>query len=86
VTLRLLTAALVLLVTGGAALAATGTLDTGALTPQATGSRTAAEIMNTGAAARTKGGEKPPPPSLKSASPQAGMGVPGPAGNARPNE
>lgn len=66
--------------------AATGTLDTGALTPQANGSRTAAEVMNTGAAARTKGGETPRSPSLQSASPRAGTGVPGPAANAKPNE
>jgi hypothetical protein len=56
----------------GPAFANTGTLDIGALTPQATGSRTAMEIMNTGAAARTQGGEKPKPAQPQSSPRQAG--------------
>ncbi len=46
-----------LLVASASARAATGTLDTGALTPQTSSSRTAAEVENTGAAAQ-KGHEK----------------------------
>jgi hypothetical protein len=41
-----------LLVLAAPARAATGTLDTGALTPQTSSSRTAAEVENTGAAAQ----------------------------------
>ena len=47
----------VLLVLAAPARAATGTLDTGALLPQTYGSRTAAEVENTGAGAQ-KGSEK----------------------------
>ncbi len=46
-----------LLVLAAPARAATGTLDTGALRPQTSSSRTAAEIENTGAAAQ-KGSER----------------------------
>lgn len=69
---------------GGASWAATGTLDIGALTPQATGSRVAAEIMNTGAAARTQGGEAPKPAQPESSPRQAGQHTGGYTGRTRP--
>ncbi len=56
--------------------AATGTLDTGALTPQTSSSRVAAEIENTGAAAR-KGHDVRPPETGA----EAAAGVPRTAGH-----
>lgn len=66
------------------AFAATGTLDTGALTPQANGSRIAAEIMNSGASARTNGGEAPKPAQPAASPRQAGQHTGGATGRNRP--
>lgn len=66
--------------------AATGTLDTGALVPQTTESRQAAERQNTGAAAQVGHEAHQTPVQAAESAPREAGGIPSKTGRARPGE